>query len=60
MDKRICPFMTEGNHPTHDYVICQEEKCMAWGEIKTIIDEDTIDSFVKMGCKLIDKEMNNG
>jgi len=33
IDEKICPFMSGDYHCESDFVMCQKERCMAWGEV---------------------------
>ena len=45
-DEKICPFMSGDYHCESDFVMCQKERCMAWGEIG-------MNGQAVEGCRLI-------
>lgn len=55
-DEKICPFMSGDYHCESDFVMCQKERCMAWGKMH-VIDYDNPDPdspcIIIEGCRLI-------
>ena len=54
-EKKICPFIKDGDEVHFWHVDCKKEKCMAWGEIRKFYNPTKGYHIYDFGCKLIER-----